>query len=267
MSEQAMSSHRVPLSVTIITKDEEQNIAECLQSVRWADEIIVVDAESVDKTREVALQWTPHVIVHAWEGYAQQKAFALSQATHEWVFSIDADERATPELQEEIASVLRNGTSCSGFYIPRKNFFLGKWIRSCGWYPNYQLRLFRREATQLTNRLVHEGFVVKGNVGYLKSAILHNTHPSIERTVKKINEYSTLQAQEKAEGKRIRIIDVLFRPVIAFCQHFFLRRGFTEGFYGFMVSAFHAMTNLLTYMKAWELQHKESKNPQKKSSP
>jgi len=250
-----MSSGRKTLSVVIIAGNEEKRIGDCLESVKWADEIIVVDSESTDRTVEIAKRYTDKVFIRKWEGYAPQKKFAIEQATCDWVLSLDADERVSPELKNEIEKVLESDIGFDGFYIPRRNFFLGKWIKSCGWYPNYQLRLFRNGKAMVTQRKVHEGFVVNGKVGYLKGDIIHLTHMTLKETFAKINEYSSLSAEEKSERKRISGIDLILHPIAAFLSHYVLKAGFKDGVYGLMVSLNHAMTNLQTYMKIWELQN------------
>jgi glycosyltransferase involved in cell wall biosynthesis len=151
-----MSIKRKTLSVAIIAGNEEKKIGDCLESVKWADEIIVVDSGSTDRTVEIAKRYTDKVFIRKWEGYAPQKQFAIDQATCDWILSLDADERVSPELKDEILKILESETEFDGFYIPRRNFFLGKWIKSCGWYPNYQLRLFKKGKAKVTQRKVHE---------------------------------------------------------------------------------------------------------------
>ena len=245
------------ISVIVIAGMEEHNIAECLESVRWADEIIVVNSEKKDRTVVIAKQFTDRVFVRKWEGYASQKNFSLQQAKNEWVLSLDADERVSPELREEISSL--DFSKADGFYIPRRNYFLGKVIRSCGWSPDYQLRLFRKSKTNVTDRKVHEGFTIAGKKDYLKNELIHYTHDSITNTLKKIEEYSTLEAEEKVNRIRMNGPKMFFKPLWAFIQHFVMRRGFTDGAHGLMVSIIHAMTKTQVYMKIWEMQHGGSK--------
>lgn len=253
-----MGKDRKTLSVVIITGNEEKRIRDCLESVKWADEIIVVDSESIDRTVEIAREYTDKIFVRRWEGYAPQKQFAIEQATCDWILSLDADERVSPELKLEIEGILATETEYEGFYIPRRNFFLGKWIRSCGWYPNYQLRLFKKGKGCVTKRKVHEGFVVDGKVGYLKGDIIHYTHMELKSTFAKINEYSSLSAEEKAERRIVKGIDLILHPLSAFLGHYIFRGGFKDGVHGLMVSLIHAMTNMQTYMKIWELQNVKS---------
>jgi glycosyltransferase involved in cell wall biosynthesis len=248
------------LSVTIICKNEEENIRNCLESVRWTDEIILVDSFSTDKTIEIAKEYTDRIFLQEWLGFAKQREFALSKVSNEWVFPLDADERCSPELKDEILSIIKSENSFSGYRIPRKSFFLNKWIKYGGWYPGYQTRLFLKEKTVVADRLVHEGYEVKGNLGFLKNNILHYTVTSISNYMNRINTYSSLQAIEKSNKKKIKLSDILLRPIASYIQQFIIKRGFLDGIHGLMVTNFDVITNMLTYMKAWELQHKSKKN-------
>jgi glycosyltransferase involved in cell wall biosynthesis len=247
------------LSVTVICKNEEDNIRECLESVKWADEIILVDSFSNDRTVEIAKEYTKNIYQEEWKGYARQREIALLKAAHKWIFPLDADERCSEALKNEILSVINSENDIAGFRIPRKSFFLGKWIKHCGWYPGYQTRLFLKDKTKVADRLVHEGYVVEGKLGMLKNDILHYTVNSISDYANRINHYSSLQAVEKAGKKKIKFHDIILRPFAAFIQSFFLKKGFIDGVYGLLVTNFDAMTNMLTYMKAWEIQNKTNK--------
>lgn len=260
----------IKLSVVIIAGNEEKNIKDCLESVKWADEIIVVDSESSDRTRDIASGYTQKVLVKKWEGFVPAREYSVKMASNDWILSLDADERISDELKVEIREYLKNGLDKPGYRIPRRNYFLNKVIRSCSWYPDYQLRLFNKNYAKLTDRKVHEGFEVSGEVGYLKNDIIHFTHQNITDTIKKINDYSYLQAFEKAKGKKVSAKNLILNPAAAFLNHFIGRKGFKDGIYGMMVSLIHMMTNLLTYMKTWELQNinsaKEDLNEQEKKN-
>lgn len=245
------------ISAIIIAGTEEKNIAECLESVRWADEIIVVNSGSKDQTVDIAKKFTEKVFVREWEGYASQKNFSLQQANNEWVLSIDADERVSPELREEILDL--DFSRADGFYIPRRNYFLNKVIRSCGWSPDYQLRLFKKSKTTLSGRQIHESFVVDGKKEKLKSELIHYTHTSLGSTLEKITEYSTLEAEEKSHRMKMNGVKIFFKPIWEFFHHFVIRRGFTDGVYGLMVSIIHAMTKAQVYMKIWEIHNVRDK--------
>ena len=182
------------ITAIIIAKNEESNITECLKSISWVNEIVLVDAESTDKTVEFAKAFTTNIFLHKWEGFAKQKEFALSKTSNEWVLNVDADERISPLLKEEIINLKENDVS--GYYLRRENYLLKKHIKSCGWDNDYQLRLVRKSKTRLTNRLVHEGFVVDGKTERLVNRLIHYTFTSIEKTVTKINHYTSLRAEE-----------------------------------------------------------------------
>ena len=244
------------ISVIIITGNEEKNISDCLKSVNWADEIIIVDSESTDSTVKVAKEFTEKVYVRKWEGYAPQKSYALNLATNEWILSLDADERVTTRLSDEIMNLNLNESDIAAFKIHRENYFLGKKITTCGWGNDYQLRLFRKSKTKLNSRLVHEGFIVDGTISTLKNSILHYSYLNLKDGFKKINEYSTLEANEKYERKKVTYISIVFYPFIAFFQHYFLKSGFKDGKHGLMISLMHAVTKLQMQMKMWELKDK-----------
>lgn len=245
------------LSVTIITLNEESNIKDCLESVKWADEIVLVDSGSKDKTIEIACTYTDKVIIKSWEGFSIQKNFALQNTSNEWVLSIDADERVTPGLRDEILSLLSDAPEMDGYFIPRRNFFLTKEISNCGWYPDYQMRLFRKSKTKVDSRKVHEGFLVTGNTGYLNNPFIHYTHRNLHDTFKKINEYSTLEAEELYLQKEAKPMNMIINPAAAFLGHYISRKGYKDGVPGLMVSLIHAATKMMTYMKMWDLQKKE----------
>lgn len=246
------------ISVIIITGNEENNIKDCLESVKWADEIIVVDSESTDNTVNIAREFTNKVYVHKWLGYSAQKTLALEYSTNEWILSLDADERVTKSLANEIETFDLQNSSFDAFKIRRENYFIGKKITYCGWGKDFQLRLFRKSKTKLNKKLVHEGFIVDGQVGSLKNVIEHYSYTNFSDGFLKINEYSSLEAQEKRERKVSSFRTILI-PVLGFYQYYFARRGFKDGKHGLMISLMHAMTKLQVQMKIWEIQQKKLK--------
>ncbi|MBI5662174.1 MULTISPECIES: glycosyltransferase family 2 protein [Ignavibacterium] len=246
------------ISVILITKNEARNIYECLQSVSWADEIIVVDSGSSDDTLSIAKQFTDKVFFNEWKGFAEQKSYAMHKARNNWVLSIDADERVTENLKDEILN--SDLDEFDGYRIKRDNYFLGKLIRGCGWGNDYQLRLFKKSKTRLTDRLVHEGFEVEGKVGQLKHSMLHFSYRNFSDAFTKINHYSTLEAIEKQNKKNVNTFTIVFTPIIAFLQHFFIRKGFIDGIYGLFVSILHAITKLQVQLKIWELKNQKRNN-------
>lgn len=246
------------LSVIIITKNESHNIRECLESVKWADEIIVVDSGSSDDTVSIAKEFTDKVFFNEWKGFADQKSFAMQKVKNDWVLSLDADERVTEKLRDEILN--SNLDEFDGYRIKRDNYFLGKQIRGSGWGNDYQLRLFRKSKTKLTNRLVHEGFEVDGIIGQLKNSMLHFSYRNFSDAFTKINHYSTLEAIEKQNKKKVNAFTIFLTPIFAFLQHYFLRKGFIDGIYGLFVSIMHAITKLQVQLKIWELKNQKKNN-------
>ena len=243
------------ISVIVITKDEEKNIVECLKSVEWAGEIIVVDSESTDRTVELAKKYTDKVFIRKWEGYVPQKKYAMSLTKYDWILSLDADERITPELKEEILNLSPDGFS--GFKIRRKNFLMNKEITSCGWEKDYQLRLMKKDKTSFSDRLVHEKFIVDGEVETVKNPMLHYTFSSFTDYLNKINYYTSLKAQELFnKKKKIGGWTIFSHTISAFFAFFILRKGFKDGVYGLIISLLHAVSTMMNYVKLWELQNK-----------
>jgi glycosyltransferase involved in cell wall biosynthesis len=246
------------LSVTVITRDEAAHLDACLESVAWADEIVVVDAQSTDRTVEIAGKYTSRVFVRPWPGFAAQKNFALDQATSAWVLSLDADERVLPELRDEIRQVLEADGPLDGYYVPRRNLFLGRFIRHGGWFPDHQLRLFRRGAGRFRDVRVHEGVAVAGRVGHLRGPLLHLSYRSVADFVERADRYSTLAAQDLVEqGARVSWPDFLIRPAARFWSMYLWRGGFLDGPHGLLLALLYAYYVLLRTAKAWELRHGE----------
>lgn len=247
------------ISVAIITQNEEKNIRECLESLRWADEIVVVDSGSTDKTQEICRQYGARVFEERWQGFAGQKNSAVAKARNGWVLSVDADERVPAELQEEIVRVLDQKSPLDGYFLARKNFFLGKWIRRCGWYPDFNLRLFRKDRGHFEDREVHERVEVQGKVGYLRNPLEHFTYRSLSDFIQRLDRYSTLAAREmKKEGRRFRYPDLFFRPPFTFIQMYLIRAGFLEGYFGFLLSVLYSFYTFVKYSKLKELQNVEN---------
>jgi len=243
------------LSVIIITYNEQENIRDCLESVKWSHEIVIVDSFSNDKTVEIAREYTSKVFQNKWTNFSQQKNLALGKASNEWVLNIDADERATSELKEEILTILNSKfQSFDGYYIPRRNHYLGRWIRHCGWYPDYKLRLFLRGKGKFNERTVHESVVVKGRKGYLKSCLNHYSYKNLSDHLSHIDKFSSLAAEEMfRDGKRARVFDLLFRPITRFIRMYLMNRGYLDGVYGLIVSLMGSFYVLMKYLKLWEL--------------
>jgi len=244
----------VEVSALVIAHNEEKNIARCLNSLSWADEIVLVDAGSQDGTVRVAKEYTQRIYSHPWEGFVAQRNWALEQAQHQWVLFLDADEVISPRLREEIEALKAQGVGeHRGFEIPRKSFYLGDWVNYCGWYPNYQLRLFDRNRGRWIGGMVHERVEVEGRVGRLKGEILHYPYPDLSSHLQRIDDYSTLKAEDLyLQGKRSHPWDLLFRPFFKFLKMFFLRLGFLEGVRGLVISCLGAHYSFLSYAKLFE---------------
>jgi glycosyltransferase involved in cell wall biosynthesis len=243
------------LSVTIITLNEEQNLRRCLESVAFADEIIVIDSESQDRTVSIAHEFTDKIFQEPWQGFARQKNLAQDRARGPWILNIDADERVTPELKEAIRSVIQKRPPYAGFKIPRKNFFCGQWIRHGGWYPNYQLRLYLKEAGAFAQREVHEQVVVNGQVGTLKAPLEHYTYNSISDYLKRMDRYSDLSAKQYLlEGKKVSWAEILFRTKYTFFKMYILQRGFLDGANGLTLAVLYSYYTFTKYAKLKHIQ-------------
>jgi glycosyltransferase involved in cell wall biosynthesis len=241
------------LSVTVITLNEEKNLRRCLESAAFADEIIVLDSGSRDRTLAVAREFTNQVFQESWQGFAQQKNSAQDKASGPWILNIDADERVTPELREEILGVIHGETLLAGYKIPRKNFFCGQWIRHGGWYPNYQLRLYQKDAGRFSPREVHEQVQVKGKTGALKAPLEHFTYQSISDYLQRMDRYSDLSAQQYwLEGKKISWPEILFRTKYTFFKMWVLQRGFLDGANGLLLAVLYSYYTFVKYSKLKE---------------
>ena len=243
-----------PLTVTLITRNESANIAAALESVSWADEIVVVDAESTDDTAAIARRFTPRVVVRCWPGFVAQKNFAAEQARHDWILSLDADERVSPALANEIRGVLDTSPRDAGFRMPRVSHYLGRWLRSTDWYPDAQLRLYDRRRARWQGQHVHESVVADGPVGTLREELLHYPYRDIAHHVQTIDRYTTLAAQQAAErGARASVADLVVRPPLAFLRNYLLRLGIKDGQAGLVVSLLNSYYVFLKFAKLWEL--------------
>ncbi len=238
----------------MIAFNEEAVIADALASVSWADEIIVVDSGSTDQTVNIAKRYTERVLFRPWMGFSAQKNWAVDQATHDWVLSLDADERITPGLRDEIVALLQGPPSCAGFYIARKNFFLGQWIRHGGWFPDKTLRLFDKRQGRFGDRIVHEKVEVKGEVGHLRHPMIHYTYTSLSSYHRRAGRYAGLAAEEMhAGGRAFSIMDILVRPLWTFVRMYLFQQGFRDGIRGFLLAVFYGYYTFLKYARLWEL--------------
>jgi len=245
---------RARLSVTVITRNEEERIRTCLESVAWADELVVVDAESDDKTVAIARDFTDWVIVRPWPGFAAQKNFALERAHGDWTLSLDADETVSSRLRTDIERVLAGGgDDYQGYAVPRRNIVWGRWMQHGGLSPDWQIRLVRRGHGRFVDRPVHESIAVEGRVGRLAGHLEHRSFRDVADFIARHNRYSTLAAEALvAGGAGVRAIDVLARPVGRFVSMYILRAGFRDGWRGFLVAALYAYYVAMRSAKALE---------------
>ena len=244
----------VPVTATLITLNEAANIQAALESLSWADEIIVVDSQSTDDTVAIARRFTDKVIVRPWPGYSAQKNFAAEQASHDWIFSLDADERVTPALAAEIKSLLAAGPACAGYRVPRVTFHLGRWMRSTDWYPDYQLRFYDRRRAQWAGKHVHESVKAEGRVEDLRGELQHYAYRDLAHHFQTMDRYTTLAARQMfEEGRRAGFFDLMVPPPAAFLRNYILRGGIRDGVPGLIVSAMNARYVGLKFAKLWEL--------------
>ncbi len=243
------------LSVIIITKNEAANLQDCLESVSFADEIIVVDSQSTDGTQEIAGSFGAKLeITSDWPGFGPQKNRALDLATQDWVLSIDADERVTPELKEEILATITNPHAPNCFAIPRLSWYCGKFMKHSGWYPDYVDRLFKRDTAKFSDHLVHERLLPQGPVGKLNNHFLHYSYRTFEQVLKKVDSYSSASAQQAFhQGKRCGFSDAFIHGFWAFFRTYVLRRGFLDGKHGLALAISNAATSYYKYLKLWQL--------------
>jgi len=237
------------LSVILITKNEAPNIRDCLQSVAWADEVVVVDSGSTDDTVAIAKQMGARVYEHDWPGFGPQKNRALGYASKDWVFSIDADERVTPELRAEIEQAMQAGEA-DGYYCPRLSQFCGKFIHHSGWYPDYVLRLFKRGAGRFSDSLVHESVLLTGSTARLKTPLLHYSYLTTADVERKVEHYSNAAAQQMLQaGKQSSWAGAALSGGWAFVRTYIIRLGMLDGAAGWNIALMNARTTYLKYRK------------------
>lgn len=248
-----------PVSLYIITFNEAQNLREVLPTVLWADEVVVVDSFSTDGTAAVCAQFGVRHMNLKFEGFGKLRNNALALLKHDWVVSIDSDERSTPEFAGEVRHKLAE-PECAAYFVPRRNFFLGHPVHFCGLYPDYrQPQVFDRRKFKYRADLVHEGFDCDGSVGYFQNPVLQHPWPSLAVVLAKTDRYTTLMAKRYFEaGHRAGFRQLVLNPLGAFLKKYFVQQGFREGVVGFLVSALHAYYTFLKYAKLWELQNKST---------
>lgn len=246
---------RRPLSAVVIALNEEHRIVPCLESLSWADEIVVVDSGSVDGTVELAKRYTDKVYTIPWKGFGPQKQAAVDLAAHDAVLSVDCDERVTPELASEIQAILSGDEMLPGYSVPRRTFLGGKEIRHCGWYPDRTVRLFDRGRARFSDDMVHERVVVQGRTGECRHHLMHYSFSGVSDLLAKLRLYGDLGARQMFEsGRRWRISDVVFRPPFAFLKTYILKLGFLDGYEGLLISKTTALLTFTKYTKLRDLE-------------
>lgn len=247
----------VPLSVAIITQNEATNLPACLQSVAFADQIVVVDSGSIDETVKIAADFGCDVFTEVWRGFGPQKQLAIDRCRNAWVLILDADERIPPETAAVIKELTLRSSEVAGYSFPRKNFFQGRWIKHAGWWPDRVVRLFRRDCGAMTNVSVHEAVTVAGRVTALAFPIEHFTESRLSALLHKIDRYSTLGAEEAfAAGRRATVWGALCRAKLTFVHGYFLRLGFLDGPQGLTLAIADAVNKFFKYAKLSELSRK-----------
>ncbi|MDR2426605.1 MAG: glycosyltransferase family 2 protein [Endomicrobium sp.] len=249
------------VSAYILTKNSERHIKECIESVKLADEIVIVDSFSDDATVEIAKELGCKMVQHKLEGFGAQRNFALEQCSYEWVICLDSDERISVQLKSEIEKELQNSPQGVIFVAPRKSKFINRWIMHSGWYPDYRHPvLFNKNEVRYKNQLVHEGIDYKGKINYFKGDILHYPYDDIKQFIAKSDYYTDLRAKEMFNmGKKFSILNLIFNPCAMFLKMYVFKRGFLDGLVGFILALLYScFYTLMKYIKLWELENKKS---------
>ncbi|MEF3280989.1 MAG: glycosyltransferase family 2 protein [Elusimicrobiota bacterium] len=252
------------ISAVLIVRNEEKNIKDCLESIKWVDEIIVVDQSSTDKTVEIAKNYTDKIYITEPKGICEpDRNFAIQMASNSWILLIDADLRITDELRKEILLSLSSDKEV--FYLPAKNYFIGKWIRGCGWWPGYMPRLFIKGKIKFSPNIHEEGEIFTKKIGYLKNPIIHYSYDSIGSWISKFDRYTSKYAEEylakyKTPNFFLSVKELVIRPIYFFILKYFFKKGFLDGWRGFFISVSSAITVFMSYIKFLELTEKNEKN-------
>lgn len=255
------------LSVTIITLNEEDKIRDALESVKWADEIVVVDSGSKDRTVDICKEYTDNVFHNKWPGHIDQKNHAIDKASHKWILSIDADERVTPELEKEIKSILKSPTT-NAYAVPRHVFYLGRWINNSGWYPDYKVRIFHRDKGRWGGVNPHDKVMVEGKVERLKGDLQHYSFSNVAHHIRTMNSFTSIAATEYCnKGRDTGIFEILFRPTFMFFKSYILKQGFRDGLAGLVIAVTAAYHVFIKYVKLWEMKHADIHTEEIKKEP
>ncbi|KAF0245682.1 MAG: family 2 glycosyl [Planctomycetota bacterium] len=243
---------RQKVTAYVITLNEEANIRECLKSLAWADQVLVVDSYSTDKTCDIARELGATVVQRKWNGINEQRQAGLEHCAHDWVFCLDADERVSPELKAEIPKALEK-PAADGFEIPRHTWYLGRWINHCGWYPDFKMRLFRRSRGKFAGTDPHDHFALEGGPGRLKGEIQHFTYKNFAHQLRTINAFSEAASKELYDkGRRFSLLALLIKPQWKFLEVFIFKAGFLDGLAGFVIAVASAFNVFTRQVKLWE---------------
>lgn len=250
------SERRTRISAVVRTFNEEQNIRDCLESLSWADELIVVDSCSTDRTAEIAREFTDRVIIRPWAGHIAQSQFATDQAANLWVLHVDADERVTRELRDEIISLDLENTPHDAYDMPRRHFFMRRWINHSGWYPDRNIRLYRKDRCWWGGYAPHDKIQVPGSLAHLKGDLYHYIYRDLSHFAATKNSYSTLTAEDHyRNGRRSTLAHFTLRPLWTFFHRYVIRLGILDGLPGYVISVMEAHCVFMKYLKLWALQN------------
>lgn len=242
-------SNKVKISGLVLTHNSEATIQDCLESLKWVDEIVLIDDESTDRTKDIADKYHAKIFIRKLDDFSSQRNFGLDKCANEWVLILDSDEQISDQLQTEIAHILDQSTIETGFQIPRKNIFMRTWIRSI--YPDYCLRLFRRTEASYQGA-VHESLNINGKIGKLTNPILHVSYRSIDEIIQKTNHYTSLSAQELYKrGRKATLLDIIIRPIHTFIKVYLFKRGFLDGIPGFILHVLAGYCTFIKYVKLY----------------
>ena len=251
---------RVKISGVVIAYNDAPNIRNCLESLHWVDELVVIDSYSTDGTTEICREFTPHVFHYRFQGFGALRNQAVSHARNDWIFSLDTDERATREIQDEIEHLLAQGPSAQAYFVPRRNYFLGRWIKHGGWYPDYrQPQLFHQSHMRYREDIVHEGYELDGSVGYLRSNVVQTPFRDIDQFCRKMDRYSTLRAAAMhGEGRKFHVHQLISHPLFTFLKMYIWRLGMFDRKPGLILSMLYTYYTFVKYAKLGELQRDET---------
>jgi len=246
------------ITVVIPCYNNEDLIEECLKSVQWADEILICDSFSTDKTLAIAKTYTDKIIQHTYVNAARQKNWAIPQASNQWILIVDSDERISEELKKEIQDTIKNSSNYNGFKIPRANFSFGRHLKHGGYWPDWQLRLFKKHKGKYKTREVHEHMLIEGEVGCLKNAINHFPDRGVAQIVEKFFlRYAKLEAKERLKKESSNLLKLVFFPALLFIKRYILKRGFLDGVRGFIAAFLWSIYIFLTYLYMWRWKENE----------